>query len=300
MVITFVDVTQRRRVEQALRDSEHQLSQVKQLVELSHDPIFIWQFDGGIVEWNRGSAELYGYSREEALGRNKEQLLRTRVPGTSFAAIREQLSADGSWSGEVRHRTKDGRELTIESRIVLESLDGRKLALESTRDVSERKVWEEQQGLLLRELTHRVKNTLAVVQAIAHQTLRRAPSNADFVERFDGRLTALARAHDLLVKSEWKGADLEELARDQLGAYPDRLRIEGERVLLPADLATPFSLVLHELATNAAKHGALSRARGRVNLSWTVGSRNARQLAHASGCGKHRGAAGGAAGAAAA
>ena len=278
VVITFVDVTQRRRVEQALRDSERQLSQVKQLVELSHDPIFIWEFDGGIVEWNRGSAELYGYSREEALGRNKEQLLRTRVPGTSFAAIREQLSADGSWSGEVRHRTKDGRELTIESRIVLESLDGRKLALESTRDVSERKVWEEQQGLLLRELTHRVKNTLAVVQAIAHQTLRHAPSNADFVERFDGRLTALARAHDLLVKSEWKGADLEELARDQLGAYPERLRIDGERVLLPADLATPFSLVLHELATNAAKHGALSRARGRVKLSWTVGSRNDRQL----------------------
>ncbi len=276
VVITFVDVTQRRRVEQALRDSEQQLRQVKRLVELSHDPIFIWELDGGIVEWNRGSAELYGYSREEALGRNKEQLLRTTVSGSSFAAVREQLVANGSWSGEVRHRTKDGREVTVESRIVLESMDGRRLALESTRDITERKAWEERQGLLLRELTHRVKNTLAVVQAIAHQTLRHAPSNKDFVERFDGRLSALGRAHDLLVRSQWTGADLGQLVRDQLRAYaadnPNRFHIEGEPLVLSADLATPLSLVLHELATNAAKHGSLSRARGRVKLSWTVGT----------------------------
>jgi two-component system, chemotaxis family, CheB/CheR fusion protein len=85
-------------------------------------------------------------------------------------------------------------------------------------------------------------------------------------------------AHTLLVQSEWKGADLRELARQQLGAHatdnPDRVRIAGEPILLPPDLATPFGLVLHELATNAAKHGALSTNAGRVTANWTNGERN--------------------------
>ena len=133
---------------------------------------------------------------------------------------------------------------------------------------------EERQQLLLGELTHRVKNTLTVVQAIAHQTQRHSPSPEDFIERFDGRLAALAGAHSLLVGSKWRGADLAAIAHSQLDAYrsadnPDRMRIEGEPVTLPADLATPFGLVLHELATNAAKHGALSRPGGAVTLRWS-------------------------------
>ena len=113
--------------------------------------------------------------------------------------------------------------------------------LESTRDINERKSWESRQKLLLSELTHRVKNTLAVVQSLAHQTLRGTPSSEDFVQRFDGRLSALARAHDLLVKSRWKGAKLSALARNQLEPYipedASRLRIAGDAVMLPAELA---------------------------------------------------------------
>jgi two-component system, chemotaxis family, CheB/CheR fusion protein len=128
--------------------------------------------------------------------------------------------------------------------------------------------------MLLRELSHRVNNTLAVVQAIARQTLRHAPSDGDFVARFDGRLAALSRAHNLLVESDWHGANLKELARSQLEAHTadssDRIRIEGEPVLLPTDLATPFALVLHELATNALKYGSLARPGGTVHISWTI------------------------------
>ncbi|MBV9751262.1 MAG: PAS domain-containing protein [Hyphomicrobiales bacterium] len=282
VVITFVDVSERLQVEQALRESEQKLLQEKRLVDLSHDPIFIWDFDDGIIEWNRGSEELYGYSRDEALGRRKDQLLQTVVPGSSFAALREQLRRDGNWNGTLKHRTKDGRELTIESRIVLETLNGRRLALESTRDVTERNQLESRQQMLLGELTHRVKNTLAVVQAIAHQSLRNSRSNKEFVERFEGRLSALAGAHNLLVGSEWKGADFGALAGNQLEPYvtenSERLRIEGEAILLPADLATPFGLVLHELATNAAKHGSLSRPDGTVDVSWNIGSGNGKRL----------------------
>jgi two-component system CheB/CheR fusion protein len=125
-----------------------------------------------------------------------------------------------------------------------QEVDIRYVVTSLTRDVTERKLWEQRQQLLLGEFSHRVKNTLAVVQAIAHQTLRGSASAEDFVERFDGRLVALAGAHSLLIKSDWRGADLAALARNQLEPYtsanPDRLRLEGEPVLLPADIATPF------------------------------------------------------------
>src|SRR3954471_16244502 len=278
VVLTFVDMTDRRHTEEALRTSERRLRQETQLVELSRDPIFIWDFSGTILEWNRGSEQLYGYSRDEAVGKKKDKLLGTIVPGSSFAELRVQLRDEGSWSGELKHRTKDGRELTIESRIILETVGGQQLALESTRDVSERKAWETQQSLLLRELTHRVKNTLTVVQSIAHQTRRFSKSYEEFTDRLDGRLAALAAAHSLLVDSEWKGADLATLARRQfephVGGNPERVRITGEPVFLPADLATPFGLVFHELATNAAKYGSFSQRTGTVDMDWRLQTQN--------------------------
>ena len=180
----------------------------------------------------------------------------------------------GSWTGELRHTTKDGRRLTVETRIELVPLNGRRLILETSRDVSDRKSWETRQQLLLSELTHRVKNTLTVVQSIAHQTLRTTSSGRDFGERFDGRLAALARAHMLLVESEWKGAELGALARHQVEPYAvdgtDRFRAEGPPVILPAKLSTPFGLILHELATNAAKHGSWSVENGCVELIWRL------------------------------
>jgi len=147
VVITFVDVTERLKVEEALRESERLLRQEKRLVELSRDPIFIWDYDDGIVEWNRGSEELYGFSREEALGKKKDQLLATIVPGSSFEELRIKLLDEGSWTGEVHHRTKDGRDLIVETRIVLDTMADRRLVLESTRNVTERRQWERKQRL---------------------------------------------------------------------------------------------------------------------------------------------------------
>jgi two-component system CheB/CheR fusion protein len=274
VVITFVDITERRRVEQALRDREAELNQKQLLIELSREPIFVWDFDNGIVEWNRGSEELYGFTRDEALGQRKDRLLRTSSPGSSFEGVKQRLLESGNWSGELIHHAKDGRELTVESRIELRPLAGRRLVLETTRDITERKEWERRQKMLLAELTHRVKNTLAIVQAIAHQTLNTSKSREDFVRSLDGRLLALAAAHTLLVESNWRGAELGALARHELAPLISgdvhRLRIEGEPLLLPPDLATPFGLVLHELATNATKYGALSNSKGTVSLSWNL------------------------------
>jgi two-component system CheB/CheR fusion protein len=276
VVITFVDTTERRHMEEALRDSERQLRRQKRLVELSRAPILVWEFDGGILEWNRGCEELCGYTREEATGKRKEELFETKVPGSSFEELTNKLREEGLWSGELLLRTKDGRVLTVEAVMQLEPVDGRQLALQSMRDVTDRKAWDERQRMLLSELTHRVKNTLAVVQAIAHQTMRTHPSAEEFVPRFDGRLAALAGAHSLLSQSSWEGADLAGLVRQLLAPYaPEgapRYRLEGAPFVLPVDLVTPFGLVLHELATNAAKYGSISRAGGTILAKWTVSS----------------------------
>jgi two-component system, chemotaxis family, CheB/CheR fusion protein len=274
VVITFVDITERRHMEQALRDSERQLRQHKRLLDLSRVPVLIWEFDGAILEWNRGCEELYGYTHEEAIGKRKQELLKTEVPGSSFEEATNKLREEGIWSGELLHHTKDGRVVTVDAVMQVESVGSRQLALQSVRDITDRKLWEERQRILLNDQTHRLKNTLAVVQSIVHQSALTHPLVQDFVPCFDGRLEALASAHTLLSESRWEGAELAELVRTLLRPYStegsSRCRLEGEPVVLPPDLATPISLVFHELATNAVKYGSLSRIGGTTLVKWRV------------------------------
>ena len=277
VVITFVDISDRRQIEEALRASEQHLLHEKQLVDLSREPIFVWDVDDSVLQWNRGCEEFYGFKSTEAIGQQSQRLLRTTVPGSSFEQLKAKLLERGTWSGELIQKTKDEREFAVDSRLELVTVEGRRLVFESDRDITERKQWEQQQRLLLRELNHRVKNTLAVVQAIAHQTLRSAKTTKDFVQGFEGRVAALGSAHDLLVQSDWKGADLASLVREQLKPYisddPSRAQIEGPPVVLPPSLASPFSFVIYELATNAAKYGAWSAPAGTVSLKWSLAQR---------------------------
>jgi two-component sensor histidine kinase len=149
------------------------------------------------------------------------------------------------------------------------------------RDVTERKRSEELQRLLFDELNHRVKNTLATIQAIASQSLLRSATPADFVTSFNGRVQALGRAHDLLVQGQMKGADITEIVREQvvLGS-PDRARVScsGPFLLLGSQVAMQLGLILHELATNARKYGALSVPTGWLSISWTVETGAERRL----------------------
>ncbi len=142
----------------------------------------------------------------------------------------------------------------------------------SAVDVTERKESEAHLRLLMRELTHRSKNLLAVIQAMARQTAKHTGSIQAFLERFSARVQALARSHDILVQESWHGASLKELVRSQLAFYldrePDQVSIEGPDVRLKPEAAQSLGLALHELAANAAKHGALSLSDGRVEINW--------------------------------
>lgn len=141
-----------------------------------------------------------------------------------------------------------------------------------SQDISERKEWDRRQALLLRELSHRVKNSMAVIQSVTRQTLRSTNDPKAFAEAFEGRIQSLATSHSLLTEVDWKGVRLTELIKLQTGGMADnfdkRFTLEGQEVLLPAETATQLGLVLHELGTNAAKYGSLSLPKGKVIISW--------------------------------
>lgn len=140
-------------------------------------------------------------------------------------------------------------------------------------DITKRKEDEAHLRLLLRELTHRSKNLLAVIQAMARQTARHSGSIGAFLTQFGGRLQSLAAAHDVLVRESWHGASMQELVRVQLGAYLDgagqRVVMQGPPIVLKPEAAQSLGLALHELAANAARFGALSVAQGKVAISWS-------------------------------
>ena len=122
----------------------------------------------------------------------------------------------------------------------------------------------------MRELSHRSKNLLAIVLAIARQTSRTTSNFEEFEQRFNARIQALADAHDLLVEQQWAGAALEDLVRAQLSAFgTERVTTSGDKVVLRAEAVQNVALALHELATNAVKHGALSAPQGRIAIDWT-------------------------------
>jgi two-component sensor histidine kinase len=177
---------------------------------------------------------------------------------------------------EFLHRSPDGQESwTRVSGIPLHDPDGlMNGALSVVVDIDDIKRSEEHQRLLINELNHRVKNTLATVQSIAGQTLRNAPTMEEAKTALEGRLLALSRAHDVLTRENWEGAELREIAAQALEPYSncaeDRLHLSGPKVRLPPRMALALAMVLQELATNAVKYGALSNATGEVRVTWWV------------------------------
>jgi PAS domain S-box-containing protein len=220
------------------------------------------------------SNPLFGREVGEIIGRGDDEILPAENLAVIAALKRAALDSGLPKDGEVR--VNEGTairwyDLHIEP---LRDGAGAIVGLTCTAvDITERKEGEAHLRLLMRELTHRSKNLLAVIQAMARQTARHVGSIDGFLDQFSARLQALARSHDLLVQEEWHGVALAELVRSQLAPYLDRsgsqIAVEGPPVMLRPEAAQSLGLALHELAVNAVKFGALSTPSGRISIVWT-------------------------------
>ena len=219
------------------------------------------------------SNPMLGHSIESILGRTDAEILASDASAALIALKREVLASGEAKRAEVPLEDAAGirwHDLHIEP---LRNEAGEVVGLTcASVDVTERKEGEAHLRLLLRELTHRSKNLLAVIQAMARQTARHAGSIDTFLGQFGARLQALAASHDLLVRESWYGASLGELIRSQLGGYLEgvesQISIDGPAIAIKPEAAQNLGLALHELAVNATKFGALSVPSGRVSITW--------------------------------
>ena len=251
--------------------AQRALERYRLLAEHARDILVVLRLrDGAIVETNNAAMIAYGYDREALLQMNIADL---RAPET-IEALHEDLGRVGEGAlFETIHKRRDGSTFPVEVSAVSMEIDGERMILSLVRDISERREWARVQRLMTRELLHRVKNSVAVIQSLVRLTAPRARSLDEFVASLSGRLSAMAAAHDLLSEMHWRGADLGELLAKQLAHYlggeEKRLRMSGPKVRLPQQFAVPLALALHELGTNAAKHGSLSSPTGQVDITWT-------------------------------
>lgn len=219
------------------------------------------------------SNPMFGRKIEEIVGRTDEDVLPPASRSAIISLKRAALETGSPQDSEVCIETASGErwhDLHIEPlRDIMGAIVGLSCA---AVDITERKEGEAHLRLLMRELTHRSKNLLAVIQAMARQTARHVGSIEAFLVQFGARLQALATSHDLLVQESWYGVSLFELVRSQLGHYLDRVgaqvSLDGPAVVLKPEAAQSLGLALHELATNAAKYGALSVPGGHVSIRW--------------------------------
>lgn len=242
---------------------------------VANAPIMIWSQDRSLVyRWFSGGP--LGLDPEKVVGRTDRDILPEDIRATVASNSAATLQSGKPRSYELCYRRRRGErwyEVHVEP---THDADGAPDGLTGVAvEITDRKKREQNNRLLLREISHRSKNILAVVQAMARQTAMTTSDPAAFVERFAARLEALGATHALLVNDGWTGADLRDLIRSQIGPLHDQserqIFLSGPPLRLPPDISQNIGLALHELATNAAKYGALSDPAGRVDIVWTAG-----------------------------
>jgi PAS domain S-box-containing protein len=281
------DLSEQKRTEQVVAAERF----LRSILEQATEPIVICDAAGMVTHASQAALALSGpdligrplaqslalspagAADEQIPGRGLAQQLEEVLEGKMLSGLEVSLAGEGS----ARHYLLsagplyDAREQVVGCMVMLTDITARKRA-------------EEHQQVLLAELSHRVKNTLASVRSIAAQTLRTAPSVEAFTGAFEGRLRALALAHGVLTQSGWSEAELGELIRQTVLPYlttrTDSISLSGPITYLPPRQVVTMILVMHELAVNAAKYGALSQENGRVTIDWAIGRQGPERVLH--------------------
>ena len=265
------DVSEQHEAQQLLVESQRRLD----LAVRAHGiGIFDWYIQTGKVVWSEQEERLFGLEPGtfggdiSAWGRF---LLPEDLPGMQEAMSAAMARGEEHLDFAFRIRRPDGEVRDIEGASwFLYRDDGTPERMIGTNmDVTERRRAEDHQRLLINELNHRVKNTLATVQGIAQQSFRGESTSAEARAAFEGRLAALSAAHDVLTEENWRAASVQQIVADAIAPHPrDRFDVDGPDIRLPPRESLSIALALHELITNALKYGALSNTDGRVRLSW--------------------------------
>lgn len=229
-----------------------------------------------IIFVNDAFLSLTGYAREEVLGQGFNFFLAHAADAEALARIKAEFEADSSSGSEVLYRRKDGSEFWAGLLIspVRDEKDDIVQHFASFVDLTKHKDEQVQSRMLIDELNHRVKNTLATVQSIVWQALRASTDPKMIRQAIESRLLALSRSHDLLTRENWKSAKLHDVISGALqpfgvaGSHANRIVIRGDNIRFPPKAALALGIGFNELATNAAKYGALSNAAGSILVEW--------------------------------
>jgi PAS domain S-box-containing protein len=272
LINVATDITERKQVEAALSDSEQRLRWLASIVESSDDAIVSKNLDGIITSWNRGAERIFGYTAEEAIGQPITLVIPQDRHDEERAILTRIKRGERIDHFETVRQRKDGTlifaSLTVSP---VKNAEGKIVgASKNARDISEQKRSQEQIAILAREAEHRSKNLLATVQATV--SLSQSDTPEGLKKAIEGRILALANVHSLFVETRWIGAELSTIATQELAPYSEKsergVRIVGPQILLEPNVAQFVAVTLHELATNAAKYGALSVPNGQISLKW--------------------------------